>query len=719
MAEEDIPEIRSALNEAGVDVKPNRQKYVPTYKVVGSTKIPVSSSMGKLWSSRKDQAEARRRSTGVEQSWDEAIMYHKNDQMSHRNDGSSDESGNRVISRRLNNKFSETENVVFSNTSSLVPAIYSKNPQAEFTVTDEQDRPIATILERLVNTIAHRRSAPGVNLKPKARRCVVMTTLTNRSYLEIGYTFKDQSSEQAMQDLRMLSESLAKARDKKEIERIEGQLMALEKRIDLLQPAGPWLKFRRPHQVLIDPDAQDDDLSDANWIMICDYLSTEFIKAVYSEHKKSHNEYRLVYQPTHVLKVGDGASGGVDDDINNFSLLQDGAESKSYGYSDEDTYRRAQRTKVWYVWDRVTRRVYLFNDKDWTWPIWVWDDPYRLDTFFPLFPLSFYTDPEGGEAKGEVTYYLDQQDAINEINDEERRARQWARRNIMFNRNMISRDDVERFLKGDDGTAVGVSLPEGATMADAVFSATPPSMQFAQLFDPTRKFAAIDRISSVTDIMRGAQFKTNTTNQAIAEYNQTQSVRLEEKIDALEDMLGSVYWAIAQLCLQFMDVDAVASLLGEQSRAQWRNMAPSEIQSRLSARVIGGTSVKPTSQAKKQEALQMGQILGQFASATPAAVVVALKVFEQAFDELVIKEEDWRFISQSIEQQLQRGNSQAGTTPSGDGTTSDQLGQIEQLVDGLPQQAKQALGQAIAQGVPVREAVTRIVEALQQQPQAD
>ena len=90
-------------------------------------------------------------------------------------------------------------------------------------------------------------------------------------------------------------------------------------------------------------------------------------------------------------------------------------------------------TKVWYVWDKVTRRLEMYADNDWKWPIWVWDDPYGLQGFFPLTPMWFHENPVAMYAKGEVSYYLDQQDQINEINDEKRRALLWARRNIFYN----------------------------------------------------------------------------------------------------------------------------------------------------------------------------------------------------------------------------------------------------------------------------------------------
>ena len=78
-------------------------------------------------------------------------------------------------------------------------------------------------------------------------------------------------------------------------------------------------------------------------------------------------------------------------------------------------------------------------------------------------------------------------------------------------------------------------------------------MNFIQLFDKQPILEAIDRVSSVQPVMRGVEFKTNTTNQAINQYNSVQQTRTDEKIDAVEDFIGQIAWALAQMCLQFMD----------------------------------------------------------------------------------------------------------------------------------------------------------------------
>ena len=632
-------DLERSLEKGGVPKRVKKVKFVPSYQVIGSdSKIPISKSHGKLWQSRMRAAVAKRRNSNELQAWEESVKYYKHDQLDFRADGV-EASRNDPISRKSGRHFRETENIVFANTSALVPAIYARNPSVEITVKKEELKELGKVGEKLVNVLLSKRAAPGVNLKPKARRSVVSAVLKNVAYIETGYTFKKDSSQQAMEEMVQLAEELQKAKSPREVEAIEGKLMGMEEKIDLLRPSGAWCKFRKPEQVLRDPDSESEDLSDSKWVMVWEYVATSWLEAVFFD--KKNGKTSSIYKPTHVLNASENADGQNDAEaeIDSFTLLDDETTSGSkYGYDDEDSYRKAQRTKVFYVWDKTTRRIYMYNSGDWTWPIWVWDDYLHLDTFFPLSQLVFYTDPEEGIGKSEVVYYLDQQDAINEINSEFRFARQQARHNIVYDKNRADRADVEKLIKGDEAAVVGIDVPEGYTLKDTLQSVVPPSMQYAELFDKRAQYEAADRVSSVSGVMRGSEFKTNTTNQAIGHYQNASQNRLDEKVDAVEDFIGDIGWKILQLCLQFMDADQVAMLVGEKGN-DWVNMSAKDIQANVQMSVVGGSSVKPTSQVKKEMALEVGQVLGQFVNAAPQAVTsVMLKVFSSAFEEVVITE---------------------------------------------------------------------------------
>ena len=712
MAEDYIPEDIETNIDKSIGASRPKKKRQPTYQIVGESKIPVAKSAGKLWKSRLKQAEKLNRD--VNDAWEEAIRYFDNDQTAHRLP-TDHAAGNLIGNQRLNNNITETENVVFSNITTMVPALYARNPQSEFTSTTETNKRFATILERLVNVIGNRKATPGINLKPKAKRCVVTSLLTNRSWIEINWVHKQDSSEQAFDDLETLSKQLEKAKTPQKIREVEGKIDALERGIDILQPSGPTVKVRSPFDVAIDPNSKEVDLSDANCVMIRDWLPTEFVLAKYAS-KKGSKEYKSIYEPTHVMKMAIGDDDTSHDDEENFSIYEPDSKASNFGFDDEESYDRAKMTEVRFVWDRITRRVLMFNAKDWSWPIWVWDDPLQLDTFFPIYPLYFHDGPMGPLTKGEVTYYLDQQDAINEITDEERRARRWARRNIFYNKNLVNREDAEAVLNGDDGTARGINIPPEMKLTDVIGSVVPPSLQFKELFDKEGKYRAIDRISSVGEVLRGAQFKTNTTNDAVQANVSASNMRVDEKADHIEDWIGQIYWGVAQLCLQYMDVETVINLIGEEAREVWRNLSPDEIRNSFSVQVVGGTTKKPTSQAKKEEALELGQVLGQFVNAAPGPVLkVMLEVMQEAFDEVTIREEDFESILQAVEQQQQ----QQQQPPQGAGGGPQQQvqtqspDQLQQILAQMPPEIKQQVIQAIQSGVPPQKALQA---AMQQQP---
>jgi len=661
--------------------------------------------------------------------WDEAIRYYNHDQADHRDgntgaySGSPKTAGNRNVARRLNEMFSSTENVVFANVTAQVPELYAKNPIVSVSATPETDPSakettdaFARALQKLVDVLFAMKFPPGVNMKPKAKKNVLICLLTNMAWFEVGYTKKDKSSEQAMNDLLQLSQELASAEDAEDIREIEGKLTALEEKIEFLQPSGPYVRIRMPHQVLRDPNGIDPYLSDCNWTMIEDMLPTAYINAIFAVEDEDKEEYISVFEPTHILN----GSGGGDQGEEDFTLFNKSPANdySAYGFTSKDAFDKSCYTKVWYVWDKVTRRLEMYADNDWKWPIWVWDDPYQLQGFYPLTPLWFHDNPAAVYAKGEVSYYLDQQDQINEINDEKRRALLWARRNIFYNKNAgITQEAVDAILKGPDATATGLDVPEGVDPKNMIFSLTPPSMNFTSLFDKTELYKAIDRIAATNEVERGGEFKTNTTNKAIDYYSTMGNMRMDMRLDAIEDALGDVGWKLAQLCLRFMDVQTASQLTGMDVSPFWRPLDNLRDFQQMSVTVVGGSTQKLTTQQKKQEAIQIGQVLSQYVRAAPASALKAtLTMMSKAFDDFMISKEDWDAIEQEVAMMAQsqqggapgapQGSSAPGGAPASMGGAPQAGGGMQvaaavvQALQQLPPPVLQAIGQALAQGIP-------------------
>jgi hypothetical protein len=701
MSETNIPSGVKALLDEEAPL-PTVVDQGPIYKIDPASKIAISKNYGKLWKSRLDAATTARK-LHVD-GWNEAIRYYNHDQLSHRTNTRDGQSGNRYFSARRNTQWSETENLVYANVRAIMPALYAKNPQAEFTVVDENRKDFVSQIEDLVNALASRKDAPGLNLKIHAKQAVLSAELCNLGWFEFGYTERSQSLQGLQQQLLDAEQRLEKAKDTHEIRTIEGELMALDESFAFITAAGPFVKYRAPHSIVVDADATMPDFSDAKYIWIEDFYPTSYLNARYGS-KDEDGIVKSLYEPTHVLLASDKTESNME----NFKLFETDAEAHSYGYNDTAALQRAHRTKCWRIWDKITRRIYLYADNKWDWPIWVENDPYGLPNFYPLVPLFFNTTPIGAYARSPVTYYLDQQDAVNEIHDEFRRARQDIRENVLYD-NKFNKETVELWLKGQSPSAHGVEVPDGRSLKDMILEKPNAMLKALQLFDPQRSLQAIDRVSGVSDVLRNAQFKTNTTNRAIENYNSSTAMRLDEKIDAIEDALGTVFYGIGFLCAQFMSQEEVASVLGEKRSKGWQTFDAETLRKMFGCQSVGGSAQKPTSAAKKQQAIEMGKLLSQMAQFAPSVVLeTTLTMFEEAFDELELPDNWADRMKQEAQAALQKGRTDNAGRPGSGGGGAPALQELAAIIDSLPPQAKQALGTALARGVPVAEALPEVL----------
>lgn len=701
MAEPNIENVAASVDETIKQIeggqpldKPVAEKQTEIYKLDPKTRVPVSKYEGNMWKGRMNAG--TKAIAPLISGWEEAEYYYNNAQQNHRSNTMGNKSGTRNYGKDRRDSFSMTENMVYATVNAVIPNVYAKNPSIEVTMTDTRLEPLGVLLKHLGNRLANMKAAPGVNLKPKMRKCILRTEITNESWVLVTWTKREDSADQAREDIARIGQELAEAKDAETIARLEGELLALEESVDLLDPPGPNVKTLRAVDVRVDPNVTEDDFSDANWQMIAVMESTKYLNARFRE-KKSDREYVSAYAPSHVVDAVEGTTGeGLQKEIDSFKIFNGAQDNpEAYGYADREAYERAKRTKVWYCFDKVKRRYYMYADNDWTWPIWCFNDPYHFPDFFPTEALRWHSDPCNTRTRGEVSHYLDQQDEINTIVDELNRARVSLRDNTLFNSRVMTSKDVEDIILNANKKIKGVAVPEGQKLEDVIMGPPMPNLQYQHLWDKNNAKQAINMLSGVGDAMRGEQFKTNTTNQAIQEYSSISGVRLDEKRDAVEDFIGAIMYKVLFLCMQFMDEKTVRQLTGSQfAEIPWKQMQPDEIRHLIQCRVEGGSTQKPTSAAKKAEALQMGQILGQFGAQNPVVMMLVIKMFQRAFDGFVISHDDWQMLMQAIQASMQ-----AQQEPPDDEAKEEQ-----------------AVQEMVKQGMPEEEARKRVADQLKKQP---
>ncbi|MCI0557529.1 MAG: hypothetical protein MN733_03460 [Nitrososphaera sp.] len=690
-------------------VKPDKPDTTPGYKILGP-KIVVSKAFGKNWEKRKSAAVCAYEFT--QKAWDEAYRYYNHNQ-------SKDEAGfnNRDRTFRPGDGY---ENIVFANTSTMIPAIYAKNPDVSFSTDQDEDKAFATVLGKAVQAVFNKRTAPGINLKPRMKKAALHAELTNQGIVKLDFVLKEESREQAEQEMNVLFEQLEKAKDMKEVKEIEGKMQALESQLEWMEPTGFKLSNVFPKSLVIDPSAENEDGSDANWMFEETYISTDYLNAKFAE-KDSDGSYKSIYKPTHKVKLE--GPGSREDALG--MILETFNEPKTESLTNKEeelrSYIYQNMTRCWYLWDKTTRRVYLFADNDWTWPVWAWQDPLGLSRFFPYFIFQFIPATGGVVCPGEVSFYLDQQDEINKINKELTKVRRLAFNILAFNTNKLKADDAQKLIaylkEGQGDNAFGIDVPEGMSIKDVIETVVPPSLNYRELFDKADTYRAIDRISSVNDSIRGEQFKAGTVEDAVQAYVNAARIRIGNRTDAIEDCVGDVAWSIAEILVSKVDKQIVEGLIGINLIKEWKPKSVAELNATMNVIVAAGSSEKPTSSFKKKEAIQISQAIGQFAKAAPGASLrIILKLLRGAFPELDITEEDWNSIAEEVSAQLQRGVSTgegagAGTAPPVEGQGSQQgNGQIEKALMGAPPQVQRLVEEAVRRGATPQQALAPVME---------
>lgn len=595
-----------------------KEEYVPLYKMLPN-KIAVSKKEGCLWRDRLEVS--RNLSRDLRDSWENIIRVYKG-----QNKPDDDENKKRL---RMDEQVKTFENLVWANTNGINREVVMKLPKVQVDSDVTEFEEIAKAYEKLANNYMGQVGNCGLNCKEKLQKVDICAQLTNRGIWRLDWVDKIDR-DVVLRQIEELEGQLEECKDTKEIKEIEGKLYGLNERLEDSGFDGAQITLVNPCCLFIDPNSQLESGLDADWMI----------------------EERLEYQHVLEAKYGKQVDEGNEEELYKEKVEDDGDYVLGEEERTQVTAERLKTVKVYYAWDKLKRRVYLYEDGKWDKPLWVWKDPYGLKQFFPYYILSYNQSVVDNNMMSEVAYYLPLVNSINKINSQIDKARDRAFNVTLVDRNLrLEEKDLQNMTNGKPGW-VQVAPREGMKIADCVAGMPTPGSENQLLMDKNGLYAMITKLSSADVITRGEEYKTNTTNGAIAQYTQGKKVIIGIKVDKLISFYLRVVKDVLQLCLNKFDMNDLLKWVGSYE-AQVINEIRVDVWS-PDLKFTGDDTVEPTAAAKKQEALQITQMMGQFAGASPAIVPVVLKMLSRAFNELVITDEDWRMIIQGFEQQQQQ-----------------------------------------------------------------
>ncbi len=558
------------------------------------------------------------------------------------------------------------ENLVRITVETLIDFSYMKNPSAEFSAYDENDKDFADLVQKIVMALINKKYSPGINLQPKIIKQMIFAHLTNFGVLELTYQGEMGSIEEIYDLNNRVKERIATEEDPERLNELYKHLDVLQDELDNRDHMGIGVRYRSPFSIITDAQTENLDLTDTNILMVRDGLDKDHIKAEYGYFNEEENCHYYRYDSSKKLPLVEGSVENTRTATENKVLSQ----VLSAVDSDQAQLRVKNMVNVVWVYDKTTRLKYLYIEGQWDTPLWVFADEMELSRFFPFFILAFSTPIASIVQSGEVAHYAAFQEEINTVGAQLSKIRRTGFNRFLFNSAMFDKDEITKMLEffndpSSKTKVLGVKIKDvNIPLSEVLEPVKLPMAQFKELFDSSSLREALAKTTRISEAAKGAEFKTNTTNQAIASYNETTNNRLEGLTAKIEAVVEDLLWAIAEVCVSKMSKLQVQELLSEKQAQHFANISVKDFNTRHQIVVAAGSTEKPTSLSKKQEAIQIIQMLGQFGTAAPRTVLsLVTRLLRSAFSKSLVTDKDIELMKQEGEAGLQAQQQQQQQQP--------------------------------------------------------
>lgn len=619
----------AAVTAGVIDTNESVTSLLESTRLLSENAIPVPSSIGEIFKQRYE--DALKLYEEYHKDWKRAIeIYHNTGSIAQADEIRAPE-----------------QNMVRIIVQTLLDLMYMQNPTAEFSTmsNDQATRDFAQVMSDILTIFVNRRN--GFNLRPYVLLQMAMAHLTNYGILKLVYTKQEVSQERVLALYTKAKEAAQKETDPEKAAVWYSLLDTLYPRLNQTQPFGLGVKFVWPMHFFSDTEGKLLDLTDAKWTMEVDFIETAFLKSEYM-FLDDDNVWRFKYDKSKTFEKSVSAKDTTEE-------LQAQILDRLMPEETPDKTRLRVKDKTACIWiqDRATRQTYLYILDRWDCPVWVYEDELQLSRFFHYFILSFSAGTGSVVKRSESSYYIPFQDEINKIEYTKAFVREVAFNTYVYNADGIDAAEVTKLLKNVEKRtkmprAIGLKLKDRELELEKLIKPfLLPSAQVEVLFNTDTYSKAVDNASRLSSAFRGQEFKTNTTNQAIQQYQSSFNSRLTPLTDAVEECVEQIFWAIAEVLVSKYPKDQIANIVGTDKAEMFKSMPVNEFNLTLSMSVEAGSSEKENSNNKKQEATQIIQMLGQFGKAAPQSILTLIfKMLRNVFSKKLISDNDIKSLQQ-------------------------------------------------------------------------
>jgi hypothetical protein len=455
-------------------------------------------------------------------------------------------------------------NMAFSTINVIGPSVSVNYPKITVNARRPEDADRATVTEAILNYWWRH-----YGCQRQFRKAVKDKLVIGHGWVKTGYRFVEEEKVKEIDpnvDFNDVSDV--------EETNVETEMVIIEDR--------PFVERVSPFDIYVDPDGISMD--DIKWI-------AQRIKRPLADvrnDRRYNSNARAEVQPTQYSK---------------FAL--DG-QSPRPSYTKEDSY-----VEVWEFYDITKGTMCIFADGSDKFLV----QPTKIPFAFghPFVMLRNYDVPEHFYPMGELEAIEGLQHELNEtrtqmMNHRKRFSRKWLYKESAFD------PDGRAMLESDEDN---VMVPVvGDEPLGGVISPMPAVINPPEFYNQSSLISGdMDRVSGVSDYMRGAmpEIRRTATEAAIAQ--DASNARAAEKLAGIELEIAACAGRLVALAQQYMTGEQVARVVGSNAIPLWVKFDRDYIAGEFDFEVEGGSTQPVNESFRRQMALQLVDAMAPFVQA--------------------------------------------------------------------------------------------------------
>lgn len=478
-----------------------------------------------------------------------------------------------------------TVNLIFSTINVMGPAVAIYNPRFAVNAQSPDDAPNAVIAEEVVNYVWR-----SGKYQPEFRLSVLDWLIVGHGWSKVGYKFnkppEPKKVDKSAADVAAPEDEGAGEGidDHEDVEgNVESEMLARQDEFS----DSPFVERISVFDMFVDPDARHP--KEMRWI------AQRTWRPVQDVHVDSR------YSATNRKRVSGSSSSRWDSD--------DG-DGRTGSYRNQDGTNQPDPGVVKFAeiiefYDIKRNQVMTFSmegaDDDVSgFLIKPEKMPYAMG--HPFVMLRNYEVPDHFYPMGDVEQIESLQLELNETRNQMFNYRKKFRRAWLYAKDLFDRDGIQGLESEEDNVMIPVM---GDADPSRAITPVPPSITPPEFFDQSALITNdMDRVSGVSDYQRGAQAQIKRTATEAAMIQDAANARAQDRLQRIEDILGSIGERIIALMQQYMTGEKVARITGIPGQA-WVNYDNAYIQGQFDFSVVAGSTEPQNETFRRQSALQL------------------------------------------------------------------------------------------------------------------